>query len=180
MTRKLFCRWECQDVRTEKIMSWKGKGGILGDLFNRHQGQGSGGYKYCKGACKCCAGALKDGCLKKKGEAILNQQDQDILPGEHTVDRPSAGMCADKMAKVLSSVAAAEFDHNTLLPFLHSQLNTTCDRACKGSWSVRESRASKSDSPKHARRGGDLQWASRVNRTRQKHSQSAEEYSNWL
>ena len=30
----------------------KGQGGILGDLFNRHQGKGSGGYKYCKGPCK--------------------------------------------------------------------------------------------------------------------------------
>ena len=51
----------------------KGKGGILGDLHARHQGKGSGGYKYCKGTCKCRAGALKDGCLKKKGETILNQ-----------------------------------------------------------------------------------------------------------
>ena len=33
-----------------------------------------------------------------------------------------AGMCAEKMAKLLSAVAAAEFDCNTLLPFLHSQL----------------------------------------------------------
>ena len=33
-----------------------------------------------------------------------------------------AGICAGKMAKLLRSVAAAEFDYNTLLPFLHSQL----------------------------------------------------------
>ncbi len=66
----------------------KGKGGILGHLFYRHQGKGKGGYAYCKGPCKCRAGALKDGCLKKKGETILNQLDQGILPGEHTVDRP--------------------------------------------------------------------------------------------
>ena len=68
----------------------KGKGGILGDIFNRHQGKGKGGYKCCKETCKCPASALKDGCLKRKGETILNLLDQGILPGEHTVIRPTA------------------------------------------------------------------------------------------
>ena len=68
----------------------KGKGGILGDIFSRHQGKGKGGYKCCKETCKCPASALKDGCLKRKGETILNLLDQGILPGEHTVIRPTA------------------------------------------------------------------------------------------
>ena len=68
----------------------KGKGGILGDLFSRHEGKGKGGYAFCKNACKCAASALKDGCLKKKGESILNLLDQGILPGEHIVNRPTA------------------------------------------------------------------------------------------
>jgi hypothetical protein len=139
----------------------KGKGGILGDLFNRHQGKGKGGYAYCKGSCKCRAGALKDGCLKKKGETILNQLDQGILPGEHTVDRPSAAQMSAPAWKGPGQ-------------------RTTCDRARTIIWCVPESRASKPDSPKYARGGGNLQWANRVNRTRQKHSQSAEGSSNWL
>ncbi len=97
MMRKSFCKWRINSAAIERSAKmsalrrkWggKGKGGILGDLFYRHQGKGKGGYAYCKGSCKCPAGALKDGCLKKKGETILNQLDQGILPGEHTVDRP--------------------------------------------------------------------------------------------
>ena len=68
----------------------QGKGGILGDIFNRYKGKGKGGYKFCKEKCKCPASALKDGCLKRKGETILNLLDQGILPGEHTVIRPTA------------------------------------------------------------------------------------------
>jgi len=68
----------------------QGKGGILGDIFNRYKGKGKGGYKFCKEICKCPASALKDGCLKRKGETILNLLDQGILPGEHIVNRPTA------------------------------------------------------------------------------------------